>query len=177
MKEKIKTTLRLPRPLHRQLKKEAKSQGIKFNTYILSCVQRDRTLRDKELDGIDLADLSEDVSRLMGEVASNREVLETILSAVTANDEREIDLDQARDALLGILFNPSNRGEVIYLTTKAELASFIMRKAPHLKGYLTVTPERPATLLDEILFDLERDGMVTVRDDERIEWGLKAWGA
>ncbi len=177
MNNKIATTIRLPRPLHRQLKKEAKSQGVKFNTYILSCVQRDRTLRDGAMDSIALADMNEEISRLRGDVASNKKVLETILAAIRANEEREIDLDRARESLIGILFNPSNRKEVIYLTTKDDLASFIIRKAPHLGKHLTATPERPTSLLDEILLELQREEMVKVVDDERIEWGLKAWGA
>lgn len=157
--------------------REAKGQGLTLNTYITSCVQRDRVLRGGRNDTIRLEGMEAELSRLRSGLESHGASLERILAILVERSEPEVDLEHARQSMTGILFNPAYRDEVKLLVTKEALAAFVRRKAPHLGRHLATTPDRPATLLDEILFELEAAQMVSITPDGKITWGLKAWGA
>ena len=92
MRIKRQVTLRIPHPLHLALKKDAKSQGVTLNSYILSSVQRERATRDAALDSVDMNEVAKDISAardeisaLMGEFKS----IESIIKDQSATDEQE----------------------------------------------------------------------------------------
>lgn len=168
-------TLRVPANLHEVWKREARGLRVSLNSYLITCVQRDRGSSRAADDAVGVEQLAGEVARLTGNVSEIGRSFEVIRRAITEKAYADIDLERARESLLSILLDDNNVDEIKRIVSREYLRRYIAGKNPLLERYLIPTPDRPQTLLDDILFDLEAQRLVNVSAEGNIQWGARLW--
>jgi len=174
---RIPVTLRLSRPLHAAWKREAKSQGLTLNSFVVSGVQQGLAEKDSRGDAIDMQHVATEITFVKNEMAAMKKAFGDIRAAIEDRAYADVDLARAKDCILSILVDPESKDEVMGIVSPDKLRLFIARRNPLLERYLIPTPDSPTTLIDEILFDLQARQFVKLDEKGDITWGVRLWGA
>jgi len=168
---KKQLTLRLPKQMHSAWKRDSKAQGITVNTFIISCVQRDRATFDRTKDPVNLECLLESMSRIADSMERMGKRFDDIQNNLAQKSYASIDLERAKESMMSIILDGANSGDLTHIQSHDALKQYVTSKNALLERYMIPSLECPRTLLDEILLELSSRKLLSLDSDGTITWG------
>ena len=176
--ERIQYPLRITEKEHEKWKTFAREAGWDLRTLIIISVRFAMKNRDQLLGRLtppadlprkEINDLRLEItkmSKLVNDLVIKVEALET----VAGQDRKLEELAYERTITEQIYVFIKEKPHIKKCRTKAELVDKIRKADPTLEPFLVSTANRPISLLDHVLAQLEREGLVKVSPRGSLQW-------